>query len=156
MTSDTRRATPTRPKTFIARAPGRFGVAEPSGEQVRILLVDDNLDHVQLAMRALRNEPSWRVEAVRLGKECLDRMQDEAFDLVLLDYRLPDMSGLDVLRALRKTSKAPVILMTAQGSEEVAIQALKEGATAYLVKNHDFGRRLAFEIRAWAADAKGA
>jgi DNA-binding response OmpR family regulator len=131
-------------------------VPADSEAQVRILLVDDNLDHVQLAMRALRQDPSWKVEAARLGKECLDRMADEGFDIVLLDYRLPDMSGLEVLRRLRKTSKAPVILMTAQGSEEVAIQALNEGATAYLVKNHDFGRRLAFEIKEWLAQRKGA
>jgi DNA-binding response OmpR family regulator len=122
--------------------------------EIRILLVDDNLDHVQLAMRALRQDPTWKVEAARLGKECLDKMGEEAYDMVLLDYRLPDMSGLDVLKRLRKTSKVPVIMMTSQGSEEVAIQALNEGATAYLVKNSDFGRRLAFEIREWLAQRK--
>lgn len=129
----------------------------PAGESdsVRILLVDDNLDHVQLTMRALRGEPRWRVEPVRLGKECLDRVAEEPPDLVLLDYRLPDMTGLDVLRRLRAASKVPVILMTSQGSEEVAIQALQEGANAYLVKNNDFGRRLAFEVREWLPPAKG-
>lgn len=123
--------------------------------ELRILLVDDNLDHVQLAMRALRAESSWRVETARLGKECLERVSEETFDLVLLDYRLPDMSGLDVLRNLRANSQVPVIMMTSQGSEEVAIQALKEGATAYLVKNHDFGRRLTFEIHEWVAASAG-
>lgn len=120
---------------------------------VRILLVDDNLDHVQLAMRALRQAgASWRVEPVRLGREALDRLRDETFDLVLLDYRLPDMSGLDVLRDIRKTTKADVILMTSQGSEEVAIQALGEGAAAYVVKSHDFGKRLAYEVQEWVAE----
>lgn len=120
--------------------------------ELRILLVDDNLDHVQLAMRALRQAGPWRVEPVRLGKEALDKLRDEAFDLVLLDYRLPDMSGIDVLRALRKSSKAAVILMTSQGSEEVAIQALQEGAAAYVVKSHDFGKRLAYEVQEWMAE----
>ncbi|MFA5861504.1 MAG: response regulator [Candidatus Thermoplasmatota archaeon] len=124
-------------------------------DEVRILLVDDNLDHVQLAMRALRSESSWRVEAVRLGKECIERAAEEPFDLIILDYRLPDMSGIDVLRKIRKTSNVPVIMMTSQGSEEVAIQALKEGATAYLVKNHDLGRRLSFEIRECIEQSKG-
>lgn len=119
------------------------------------MLVDDNLDHVQLAMRALRSESSWRVEAVRLGKECIERAAEEPFDLIILDYRLPDMSGIDVLRKIRKTSNVPVIMMTSQGSEEVAIQALKEGATAYLVKNHDLGRRLSFEIRECIEQSKG-
>lgn len=119
---------------------------------VRILLVDDNLDHVQLALRALRGEPAWRVEAVRLGSEGVERARAERFDLVLLDYRLPDMSGLDVLGRLRALKPAPdVILMTSQGSEEVAMQALEAGAAAYVVKNADFGKRLAYEVREWAA-----
>lgn len=123
---------------------------------VRILLVDDNLDHVQLALRALKAEPAWKVEAVRLGAECVDRAREETFDLVLLDYRLPDVSGLDVLARLRALPQAPaVILMTSQGSEEVAVRALDAGAVAYVVKNADFGKRLAYEVREWA-DAREA
>lgn len=119
---------------------------------VRILLVDDNLDHVALATRALRQQATWKVDTVRLGEEALERAADEAFDLVLLDYRLPDMSGLEVLRAMRAKGKEPaVILMTSQGSEEVAIQALQLGASAYVVKNTEFGRRLVYEVNEWLA-----
>ena len=119
---------------------------------LRILLVDDNLDHVALATRALKQEPAWRIDTVRLGEEALERAGEEKFDLVLLDYRLPDMSGLDVLRALRgKGMSAAVILMTSQGSEEVAMQALSLGASAYVVKNTDFGKRLVYEVKEWLA-----
>ena len=121
---------------------------------IRILLVDDNLDHAQLALRALRAE--GRVETARLGAEALDRLADEPFDLVLLDYRLPDMTGLEVLERIRARKDPPgVFLMTAQGSEEVAIQALKAGALGYVVKNADFGKRLAYEVREWAATRGG-
>lgn len=121
-------------------------------DALRILLVDDNIDHVQLATRALRAEPTWRIDTARLGEEAVDRAQERDYDLVLLDYRLPDMSGLDVLRAVRaKGPKPAVILMTSQGSEEVAIEALKLGAAAYVVKNLDFGKRLAYEVREWLA-----
>jgi len=117
---------------------------------IRILLVDDNLDHAQIALRALRAEA--RVEAARLGGEALDRAGEERFDLVLLDYRLPDMSGLEVLAKLKARKDPPaVILMSAQGSEEVAMQALKAGAAGYVVKNADFGKRLAYEVREWIA-----
>lgn len=120
--------------------------------ELRILLVDDNLDHVQLATRALRARPGWRVDTARLGEEALERAQEDRFDLVLLDYRLPDMTGLEVLQALRARSKEPaVILMTAQGSEEVAMEALTLGASAYVVKNTEFGRRLAYEVDEWLA-----
>lgn len=123
---------------------------------LRILLVDDNLDHVQLATRALRQEPAWRIDTARLGEEGIERAGETLFDLVLLDYRLPDMSGLDVLRALRaKHPRLAVILMTSQGSEEVAVEALKQGAAAYVVKNTDFGKRLVYEVREWLATREG-
>lgn len=104
-------------------------------------------------MRALRHEPTWQVVSARLGKECLDKASESKFDLILLDYRLPDMTGLEVLSKLRESNKIPVIMMTSQGSEEVAMKALEAGASAYLVKNHDFGRRLAYEIKEWLAHA---
>lgn len=123
---------------------------------LRILLVDDNVDHVQLALRALKPEPAWHVDTARLGAEAVERAGERAYDLVLLDYRLPDMSGLDVLQRLRASPRAPaVILMTSQGSEEVALQALKGGASAYVVKNSDFGKRLAFEVGEWVAQQRG-
>lgn len=118
---------------------------------VRILLVDDNVDHAKLALRALKDEPRWKTEVVRLGKDCLTRTTDEAFDLVLLDYRLPDMTGIEVLQRLGERDERPaVIVMTSQGSEEVAMQALDLGAAGYVVKNQEFGRRLAYEVREWA------
>ncbi|HEX2021340.1 MAG TPA: response regulator [Candidatus Thermoplasmatota archaeon] len=124
----------------------------PKDATLRILLVDDNIDHVQLAMRALRAEPTWRVDTARLGAEAIERAAEEAYDLVLLDYRLPDLTGLEVLQRMRKArGDLAVILMTSQGSEEVAIQALSAGAAGYVVKNADFGRRLAYEVREWAA-----
>lgn len=120
------------------------------GEPLRILLVDDNLDHAKLAVRALRAEPDWTVDVVRLGQECLLRVADASFDLILLDYRLPDMTGLDVLSRLRaQQPKLDVILMTSQGSEEVATEALERGAVAYVVKNQEFGKRLVYEVREW-------
>jgi CheY-like chemotaxis protein len=125
-------------------------VAPSEGTPLRILLVDDNIDHAKLAVRALRNHAAWSTEVVRLGQECLQRYADETFDLVLLDYRLPDMSGLEVLQRLRaRNDGAQVILMTSQGSEEVAMQALDLGAAGYVVKNQDFGRRLAYEVEEW-------
>ncbi len=124
--------------------------AEKSGRGLRILLVDDNLDHARLAVRALRAEATWTTEVVRLGQECLHRAADESFDLILLDFRLPDMTGLEVLSRLRaRDTDAQVLLMTSQGSEEIAMQALEAGAIAYVVKNAEFARRLVYEIEEW-------
>ncbi len=131
--------------------------AHEESDSLRILLVDDNIDHAKLAARALKSEPSWTVDMVRLGEEALQRFSDAPYDLVLLDYRLPDMTGLAVLDRLRaKHADAQVILMTSQGSEEVAMQALDKGATAYVVKTPGFGERLAYEVREWLQARAGA
>lgn len=123
---------------------------------MRILLVDDNIDHVQIAMRALKAEPAWKIDTVRLGHEAVERAAEEAYELVLLDYRLPDLTGLEVLQRLRKAHPTlAVILMTSQGSEEVAVQALEAGAAAYVVKGADFGRRLAYEVKEWISQRDG-
>lgn len=127
--------------------------APTSDNTVRILVVDDNIDHAQLAMRALRAEPAWRVDTVRLGSEALDKLGDQPYDLLLLDYRLPDMTGLEVLQRVRKDhADVAVLLMTSQGSEEVAIEALNAGASGYVVKGAEFGKRLAYEVREWLAE----
>lgn len=124
-----------------------------SATPVRILLVDDNIDHAHLALRALRAEPTWRVDTVRLGHEAIERAAESAYDIVLLDYRLPDLTGLEVLAKLRASHPdLAVLLMTSQGSEEVAIEALDAGAVGYVVKTADFGKRIAYEVREWIAE----
>lgn len=115
----------------------------------RILLVDDNLDHVQLALRALKESPDWTVDVARTGLEAQRKLKDATFDLVILDYRLPDTTGLAMLETLRADKGPAVLLMTSQGSEEVAERALEAGALNYVVKDASFGRRLVYEVREW-------
>lgn len=120
----------------------------------RILLVDDNLDHVQLALRALKDSPDWTIDVARTGLEAQRKMKDAAFDLLILDYRLPDTTGLAMLETIAAEKGPAVLLMTSQGSEEVAERALEAGALNYVVKDASFGRRLAYEVREWY-DARG-
>ena len=128
-----------------------------SSEGIRILVVDDNIDHVQLALRALKADPGLKLDTVRLGQDAVERVGEAVYDLVLLDYRLPDMTGLEVLQRIRKAKgDLAVILMTSQGSEEVAIDALNAGAIGYVVKNADFGKRLSYEVREWIAENRSA
>lgn len=129
-----------------------MGPATPP-EGIRVLVVDDNIDHVQLALRALRADPTLKLDTVRLGQEAIERVLEGSYDLVLLDYRLPDLTGLEVLQRIRKAKgEQAIILMTSQGSEEVAMDALNAGAVSYVVKNADFGRRLAYEVREWIVE----
>jgi YesN/AraC family two-component response regulator len=99
----------------------------------RILIVDDDpglLDSLQTAL-----VPPHRVFTCRNGLDAFAIVQEQDPDLVLLDYILPDVSGLMVLRALKQAYPSiPVILMTAFGSEEIAIEAFRGGVRDYLKK----------------------
>jgi signal transduction histidine kinase/DNA-binding response OmpR family regulator len=105
-----------------------------------VLLVDDDPDHRFLITRAL-TEAGYAVIPVANGTEALGRL-DQA-DLMLLDYRLPDMTGLDVLRSTVEVDGPSVVMVTAMGSENVAVEAMRSGAVDYVVKDANYLQRLA-------------
>jgi DNA-binding NtrC family response regulator len=100
----------------------------------RILVVDDEPSQRELVGGFLRKHGFDVVEAGR-GREAIARFQQEAFDLVLTDQRMPDLSGLEVLEAVRAASpEAAVVIVTAYGTIETAVGAVKAGAADYLTK----------------------
>ena len=102
--------------------------------QERILIVDDEPFNLDLLAQELR-EMGYAVERALNGPEALARVESFRPDLVLLDYMMPGMSGLDVLRELRKgESEIPVVMITAHGSIDVAVQAMKLGALDFITK----------------------
>ncbi|MEA2434001.1 MAG: two-component system, OmpR family, phosphate regulon sensor histidine kinase PhoR [Actinomycetota bacterium] len=102
---------------------------------VRVLVVDDNEDHRLLIGRRLEEE-GVEVKTASSGGDALEQL--EGVDLVLLDYLLPDMSGLDTLRAIRERQGPSVVLVTGMGSESVAVTAMREGAIDYIVKDSSY------------------
>ncbi|MDM7926728.1 MAG: sigma-54 dependent transcriptional regulator [bacterium] len=103
----------------------------------QILIVDDEESVRYSFMRFLQDQPFDVVEAAS-GEEALSRCDGRIFDLIFLDVKLPDRSGLDVLRDIReKDPKATVIVMTAFGTTDTAIQATKYGAYDYVLKPFD-------------------
>jgi diguanylate cyclase (GGDEF)-like protein len=106
------------------------------GNGTRILLVeDDELSRDVLARRLARR--GYEVVAVASAAEGLDRAQAEAFDLVLLDWMMPGMNGLEMLDRLRARatpSELPVIMVTARAESEAVVQALEHGANDYVTK----------------------
>jgi two-component system NtrC family response regulator len=100
----------------------------------RILVVDDEPAQRELVGGFLRKHGFEVVEAGG-GKEAVARFKQEAFDLVLTDQRMPDLSGLEVLEAVRSTSpETAVVIITAYGTIETAVSAVKAGAADYLTK----------------------
>lgn len=102
---------------------------------VKILAIDDEKD----VTRSIRltigvQQPDWKVVEASSGSEGLNLFSVERPDLVLLDMRMPDMSGLDVLHELRRFSAVPVIVLTVTSNELDEVRALNAGADEWLVK----------------------
>jgi len=101
---------------------------------IRVLIVEDE-DLIRWSLRQKFDARAYRVTEAAHGQAALDAMESGTFDLVLLDYKLPDMTGLDVLRGLReRDGDAVVIMMTAYSSIESAVEAIKLGAFEYVPK----------------------
>ena len=100
----------------------------------RILIVDDEPFNLELLAQELR-DLGYDVARARDGVEALARAERYRPDLVLLDYMMPGMNGLEVLEELRKgESDVPVVMITAHGSIDVAVQAMKLGAYDFIPK----------------------
>jgi DNA-binding response OmpR family regulator len=100
---------------------------------VKILVVDDDLELLGLVAYALRQAGYLVVEASD-GAAALAAFEREEPSLVVLDVNLPKLSGLEVCRKIRETSKVPVMMLTVRSAEEDQVQALDLGADDYLTK----------------------
>jgi nitrogen regulation protein NR(I) len=99
-----------------------------------IWIVDDD-DQLRKSFHKLLMEDGYRVESAASGEACMKMIQKQLPDLIILDVRLPGMNGLETFREIHKIDpKLPVIIMTAYGTTETAIEATKLGAFDYILK----------------------
>ncbi|SHJ36650.1 two component transcriptional regulator, winged helix family [Malonomonas rubra DSM 5091] len=112
----------------------------------RILVIDDDTELCELLSDYLGGE-GFLVETVNHGTEGATQALEQEYTLVVLDVMLPGMSGFDVLRRIRETSKVPVIMLTARGDDVDRIVGLELGADDYLPKPFN-PRELIARIRA--------
>jgi len=101
----------------------------------QILIVDDSPVQRRVLGGLLHQNPDWNVVYAGDGTEALEQIESSEPDLVLTDFNMPNMDGLQLLTKLRQQySHVPVIIATAEGSEELAVSALQQGAASYVPK----------------------
>jgi two-component system alkaline phosphatase synthesis response regulator PhoP len=103
----------------------------------RILVAEDEEDIRELIVFALTNLRDFDVIAVSNGPEALRKVQTESPDLIILDVKMPRMSGYDVcieLKDSEKTANIPVVFLSAKGQEEEIKEGLKVGGLEYILK----------------------
>jgi DNA-binding response OmpR family regulator len=101
---------------------------------MRILLVEDERKVASFIARALK-ENTYAVDVVETGEKAIESGAEVAYDAILLDVRLPGMSGIEVCRELRQRGvEAPILMLTARGLVEQRVEGLDAGADDYLTK----------------------
>jgi len=138
-----------QPNAAPDNASGAATAAPPQPREARrptVLIVDDDQDLVRL-LEAILRSLEVEIQTANTGRSAIQRVLDRPPDLVLLDMRLPDLGGLEVLDYLSTSGvMATVVVMTADASVSLAVEAMRKGALDYLTKPLD-GERLRSVVR---------
>src|SRR5881227_3093225 len=126
------------PLLFVPGEEGTAPIPETPAtprDALRLFLIEDD-DDIALLIRKSLERAGHHVTRCRTAADALIVLGQSLFDLVLLDQRLPDMAGLDLLRTLSREGIAiPVLMVTGYGDEHLAASVLRAGALDYIVKD---------------------
>jgi CheY-like chemotaxis protein len=119
------------------------------GLGIKVLLVEDNPEEAVIIMKALIDEgKTFSVEHVNTGEKAIEKFNETYYDIVLLDYFLPGTNGIEILRKIKENnSKIPVIMFTGADDREIAVEAMKLGASDYVLKSVELYKKLPHIIR---------
>ena len=115
------------------------GASGKQSKSISILLVDDNLINQKVMARLLENE-SYRVSLASNGREAIAKIQHEAFDIVLMDMQMPEMTGIDATRIIREEmglTELPIVALTANAMKEDMEKCLAAGMNDFISKPMD-------------------
>ena len=112
-------------------------------ERARILIVDDD-DDTRASLALVLAEKGYGTDGAATGREAVEKARGQAFDLAVVEVKLPDMDGLELLKPLKEMHPdMAVIIATGHATMETAVRALNEGASAYVIKPLDMDQVLA-------------
>jgi two-component system chemotaxis response regulator CheY len=109
----------------------------PADSNMKILVVDDMSTMRRIVKNIMKQLGFPNVEEAENGQDALDKLRAESFGLVISDWNMPVMTGIDLLRAIRADDKLkaiPVLMVTAEAQKENLIEAIKAGVSNYIVK----------------------
>ncbi len=108
-------------------------------DPMKILVVDDEARILEMLQKGLSQMGGHTVEVASSGLEAIQKVDGDTFDLVLTDLKMPEMDGIELLKRIKGTRpEITVVVMTAYGSIDTAVEAMKVGATDYITKPIDF------------------
>lgn len=109
-------------------------------KKLSVALAEDNRFHALLFEQAVRSGyPEARISVFALGRALLDSMPRNNYDLIAVDINLPDISGLELIPMIHSMkADTPIVVITANGSEHVAVEAMKSGAADYISKTGNY------------------
>jgi len=102
-----------------------------------IIAIDDNFDDIYTIKRLLKKYNKYSIHSFQKSDEALNFLTDHKSDCILLDYQLPEINGLELIQKIKEMKiDSPLIILTGQGDEKLAVESLKMGAMDYLSKNN--------------------
>ena len=108
-----------------------------NSDKLQILIADDEESFLRVLTTVLESTGRFAVFPCESGEEAIEALKRSRYDVLILDHRMPGMSGLNILQWLHEQkSDLPVIMLTAAGSENIAVEAMKLGAYDYVRKEH--------------------
>jgi DNA-binding NtrC family response regulator len=112
------------------------------GKDARILIVDDD-ENIRKVLTTILEEEGYIIESVDTAKKAIERTKKKSYNLALIDIRLPDMEGIELLtRMMDTTPKMRKIIITGYPTIQNAIEAVNRGADAYILKPFDMEKVL--------------
>lgn len=109
---------------------------------LKILMVDDNIEHLSLCSEYLPKDEFILDKALNAA-EAMKKINENRYDLIILDYSLPDIDGLELLKKIKSVGiKAPIIFTTAFDDPHLSFEAMKNGVKDYVVKTFEYYKTL--------------
>lgn len=109
-------------------------------DRLKVLIVDDSITVRKLYHSLLSNNPDIPIETLQAqdANSGIDLCNNHEISCILLDYNLPDMNGLEFVNVIKRTHKnrIPIIMLTGEGNEQIAVKAIKQGVDDYIPKNN--------------------